>query len=344
MIAGDASMAQEYFDCNVHLHGYNLPTTSGARFFWDVHRTVRRMAAIIDSAAYHASDLYVLPAMAANARRRNAGLVYDARELYPFVQGTVGKPWATFFWSQLEARYVPRADVVMTVSDSIADRLQDAYGIRPPVVVHNVPDRAQVEVSPYLRENLPISESTLLVLHLGQLRNGRGCEILVRAMREVRGAALVFLGTGPERDPLKNLTVSEGVEASVFFLDPVPYDQVLDVAAGADVGVSLLEDTCLNHRLALPNKLFEYLMAGLPTIVSDFPEVGRVVEEFDVGLAVDPSRPDMVTQAIQKMVDDEPARLRWKSNTPKVTETFSWSNASQVMTRAYQTLGIGGPT
>ena len=128
----------------------------------------------------------------------------------------------------------------------------------------------------------------------------------------------------------------------VFFLDPVPYDMVLDVAAGADVGASLLEDTCLNHRLALPNKLFEYLNAGLPTIVSDFPELGRVVKDFDVGLAVDPSSPDAVAEAIQRMVDNEPERLRWKSNTSKVSETFSWSRASQVMTRAYLTLGIGG--
>jgi len=163
-------------------------------------------------------------------------------------------------------------------------------------------------------------------------------------MRSVQGAALVFVGTGPERDPLRTLAVSEGVDEKVFFLDPVPYDQVLDVAAGADVGVSLLEDTCLNHRLALPNKLFEYLMVGLPTIVSDFPELGRVVKEFDVGLAVDPSRPDMVARAIQTMVDDKVSRLRWKSNTPNVTETFSWAHASQTMTRAYQTLGIGGST
>ncbi|MFV1980569.1 MAG: glycosyltransferase [Rhodothermia bacterium] len=344
VIAGDANMARELFDGNVHLHGYDLPTTMGVRFFWDVHQRVRKLAAVIDSDVFHASDLYVLPAMAKNARRRNAGLVYDAREFYPFVQGTVGKPWATFFWSQLEARFAPRADVVMTVSDSIADRIQDTYGIRRPVVVHNVPDRSRVEASRHLRENLPISESTVLVLHLGQIRQGRGCETLVRAMRSVGGAALVFVGTGPERNPLRALVTSEGVESKVFFLDPVPYDQVLDVAAGADVGVSLLEDTCLNHRFALPNKLFEYLMAGLPTIVSDFPELGRVVKEFDVGLAVDPSKPDMVALAIQKMVDDEESRLRWQGNTSKVTETFSWSNASDTMTRAYQTLGIGGPT
>jgi glycosyltransferase involved in cell wall biosynthesis len=293
---------------------------------------------------YHASDLYSLPAMSESARQRDSRLVYDARELYPFVQGTVGKPWTTLFWSQLEGRFAPGADIVMTVNDSIADRIRDAHGINRPVVVHNVPDHVEVRASAYLRDHLPISDNRLLLLHLGQIRKGRGCEVLVKAMRSVTDAALVFVGSGAERDATRSLARSQGLAETVFFLDPVPYEQVLDVAAGADAGVSLLEDTCLNHRLALPNKLFEYLMAGLPTIVSDFPELGRVVRDYDVGLTVDPANPENVAAAIQQMVDDAPSRMRWKSNTPKVGETFSWANASEEMTRAYGTLGIGGTT
>jgi len=341
VIAADARLSRDAFDTNVELHSYTLPETKGIRFFWDVHRVVGKLVEDMESTVYHASDLYVLPALAKKTRQGEAGLVYDARELYPFVQGTVGKPWGIFFWSQLEGRFVPDADVVMTVSDSIADRIQDAYGIRRPIVVHNVPDQTHVVASNYLRENLPISDSTLIVLHLGQIRRGRGCEGLVRAMISVRGAALVFVGDGPERNILRALVRAKGIEGKVFFLDPVPYDQVLNVAAGADVGVSLLEDTCLNHRLALPNKLFEYLMAGLPIIASDFPESGKVLRDFNVGIPVDPANRDMVAAAIQKMVDDGVSRARWKNNTPNVTETFSWSRASETMTEAYATLGIG---
>lgn len=341
VVAGDAERCRHLFPENVRLHSYAYSTRTGVRFFREIDRATRRVIDRLETDVYHASDLYVLPAMASAARKGGKRLVYDARELYPFVQGTVGKPWATLFWSRVEGRYVRRADLILTVNDSIADRIEGAYGVNRPVVVHNVPDRIEVHPSDHIRRTIRIEPTTLVVLHLGHLRSGRGGEVLVRAMKHVEGAVLVFVGSGPEEGRLAETARSDGSDSKVFFFEPVPYDQVLDVAAGADVGVTLLEDTCLNHRLALPNKLFEYLAAGLPVIASDFPEIGRVVNEFDVGIAVDPSSVEQVAAAIQRMVDEPESRQHWARNTEAVTDTYSWTKASERMTRAYQALGIG---
>ncbi|WP_243664052.1 glycosyltransferase, partial [Rhodothermus marinus] len=89
---------------------------------------------------YHASDLYVLPALAAAARRHGGRLVFDARERYPYVAGTAGRPFRQHFWKLVERRYIHRADLVLTVSDGIADHLVRDYGIAPPLVLYNAPE------------------------------------------------------------------------------------------------------------------------------------------------------------------------------------------------------------
>ena len=113
---------------------------------------------------------------------------------------------------------------------------------------------------------------------------------------------------------------------------------LLPVTASADVGITLLEDTCLNHRFALPNKLFEYLMAGRPVLASDLPEMRGVVEGFEVGCVVDPADREALVKTLQRMVDDREARRRWQKNAPRVFETFNWSSASQRMKMTYQDL------
>ncbi len=116
----------------VRLHVLPRPSGRGPLFFWQAHRLFLREALARPASVYHASDLYVLPALAAAARRHDARLLLDARELYPHVDATAGKPWARWAWSAVEHRFLPRTDAVLTVNDSIADRMAATYGIARP--------------------------------------------------------------------------------------------------------------------------------------------------------------------------------------------------------------------
>ncbi len=325
-------------EAGIELRVLARPPGSGPRFFARVHRLFAQTARRIPARVYHASDLYTLPALHAAARQHGGRLVYDARELYPHVASTAGRPWVRAMWRLLEGRHIRHADAVFTVSDSIADRLAQAYGLPRPAVLHNVPPYRNVASSGYLREQTSAAPGTAVLLHQGQIQKDRGCLLLADAMRDVDSAVLVFLGGGPLKPMLRQHVRAAGLNERIFFLDPVSPDALLPVTASADAGITLLEDTCLNHRFALPNKLFEYLMAGLPVLASDLPEIRGVVEAFDVGCVVDPANRTALVEALQRMADDREARARWAANAPRVFETFSWEKASQRFKQAYQKL------
>jgi glycosyltransferase involved in cell wall biosynthesis len=312
------------------------PSGSGPAFFQQVHRQMAREALATPVEIYHASDLYVLPALAAAARRHGGRLVYDSREIYPHVAGTAGKPWARALWSAVERRQIGRADVVFTVNASIAHYLAERYGIPEPVLLHNVPPRRTVERTDYLRRHFSISPETRIVLYQGVVQSDRGHAALIEAMRSVHGAALVILGDGPVLARLK--TSASGLRDRVYFHPSIPPSELLSATSSADLGVSLLEDTCLNHRLALPNKLFEYLMAGVPVMVSDLPELGGVVRRFDVGCTVDAASPPDIAAGLQAALDDETLRARWQSNAPRALDAFSWERDRLLFEQTYQKL------
>ena len=330
--------AETWLETGIRLRVLPRPPGSGPRFFGRIHRLFAEAARAIPARVYHASDLYTLAAMHAAARHHNGRLVYDARELYPHVAATAGRPWVRTMWRFVERRHIRHADAVFTVSDSIAERLAQTYGLPRPVVLHNVPPYRSVTSSGYLRAQTGTAPDTVVLLHQGQIQKDRGCLLLADAMRDVHGAVLVFLGGGPLKPLLRQHVRTASLDDRIRFFDPVPPDALLPVTASADAGITLLEDTCLNHRFALPNKLFEYLMAGLPVLASDLPEIRSVVETFEVGCVVDPADRAALVETLQRMVDDKPARARWAANAPRVFETFSWEKASQRFKQAYQNL------
>ena len=312
----------------------DLPHTGGPRYFARLRRRFKRELAGLSAALFHASDLYVLAATASRARESSAPYTYDARELYTHVAATVGRPHVRAAWHLVESRFIRGAARTWTVSDSIADRLRGSYGIARPTVQMNAPAYSGPPApGDYLRTESGLSPETAIVLHLGQLRRDRGAEMLIRAMAswpdDAPRAALVFLGYGPEERTFRELTTTLGAEGRVRFLPPVPPARVLGVAAGADCGVTLLEPTCLNHRFALPNKLFDYLAAGLPVVASDLPECAALIERFECGVVADPLSEDSVRGALVKAVSGNADTERWRRNATAAAETLDWNAVSE---------------
>lgn len=326
----------------VHIRQMPVPAGHGPSFFRQIHVGMGDMMRAVTARWYHASDVYVLPACASRARQTGSPWSYDSRELYAHVAATAGRPWVSWFWRLLEGRYIRGARVVFTVSDRIADHLAAAYGMERPTVVHNAPlaasSRAVVHPAiphPSIRETFPGIGPAPIVLHLGQMRRARGLTHLVRAMPSVPHAHLVFLGYGPERAALESLVEEMGLTERIHFMDAVPPSMVPRVASDANLGVALLEDSCLNHRYALPNKLFEYIAAGLPVVASDLPEMRTVLESVGAGVTVQPEDHMELAGAIQYVLD-HPTEFR--DGVRQAAETFTWEAVSPAFTAPFRSL------
>jgi glycosyltransferase involved in cell wall biosynthesis len=336
---GLAPQPSEESHASIRMTHLAPPSGSGPGWFLGVHRAMQTAMVGIDARIYHASDLFVLPAAAKQSRSQLRPLTFDSRELYPHVGATHGKPWASWFWSLVERRYLHRCAATFTVCNSIADRLQEKYSIARPIVVPNIPEFPyRPATSAYLRQWAGIPPTALILLYQGHLKQGRGCTQILDAVEDVPGTHAIFLGDGPLAGSLLHDADQRGIGNRVHHHGAVSPDRLLDVTSGADVGMCLIEPLTESLRLSLPNKLFEYLWAGRPVIGSNLPEISRVILGHDVGKTVDPKSRQEIAAAVRELRDDPEARLAMQSRTRSVAETYRWSEASEAFVAPFKSL------
>ncbi len=313
-------------------HGALLRLVRRTHIAWDhakflrlAYRDLRREPADV----IVAHDLDTLPA-AIHAKRRIGGRVlYDSHEL--FIERQFTTPPQTRIWRPgwraIERRLIRRADRVITVSPAIAAELASRYGIPEPDVIMNVPDRRRAPEEPRdLRGHLGLAADSTLVLYLGGILPHRGVDATVRSLALRPGDELVLLGPAApgEVDLLREVAREAGVGRRVHVLPPVPSDEVVAWAAGADVGVCLIENIGLSYFHSLPNKLFEYFGAGVPVITSDFPTMGTVVRDAGAGVTCDPRDPAAIAAAIHAVVDDPARHAALRERALAASGRYTW--------------------
>ena len=324
------------------------PVQQALRLLLSVHLTLTWLkyarAALRTARTSHADvvvahDLDTLPVAARAAGRSGARLVYDSHEL--FLEQATEPPRSTLtrrLQRAFERRLIRRADQVITVNRSIAAELAGRYGIARPAVVRNLPAWAQGHEAPVdLRKQLGLPGHMPIAIYVGGLSSGRGLEQLAASAGELPGVAIVFLGpASPEfSERLHGIAAATGASERVKLLSPVPAREVTRWAAGADVGVVPYRNTCMNNYLSLPNKLFEYLAAGLPVVASNFPELRRVVTEHGIGDTCDPDDPSDIARAVRGVVSN-PRRLeQLGSAATRAAAELTWDREKMVFLQVF---------
>ena len=238
------------------------------------------------------------------ARLRRARDSTD-REGYRELRGLIA--WA-------EGRLMPRADATITTTEMRAKFFARAYGVPRPLVLQNRPRFAEPARGTRIRDRLGLADALPVVLYQGGLQPGRGLEDLVAAVPALPPCHLVFIGGGRLLAALAGMVAERGLGGCVHFVPTVPLAELLAWTASADIGVQPIRNTCLNHFSTDSNKLFEYAMAGLPVVASDFPEIPPGGHENDIGLLFDPETPGALAEALGRLVADADLRARFAAN------------------------------
>jgi glycosyltransferase involved in cell wall biosynthesis len=338
-LAGPSIASDSTAEANPARRGATLRRALGrpGALVWLRDRTLTarftRAAADLDAEVFHAHDLNTLAAATEGARGR-AKLVFDAHELYPELTGLGRSERAR--WAALERRLIGRADAVVVPSESRADEMARRYAIAQPVVVMNCPPASASPDPAHSLLHALRRDGERLAVYAGGYAPNRGLENLMRAIDHAPGWRLAMLGWGPLEGTLRSIAGDR-----VVFVPPVPADEVVAAAAGADVGVASYLPIGLNNVLAAPNKLFEYLHAGLAVAASDLPDIRAVVERHSVGALFDAADPRSIAAALIQLGADEERLARMRRASREAAPAYTWEAQERALLELYGRLAPG---
>ncbi len=261
-----------------------------------------------------------------------AKLIYDAHEYETERQGLSGirKRLSKI----LEKKLIVYCNKVIVVSEPIADEYKKMYpDLLRPYVVLNTPLYKNIEKKDIFRETFDIAKDKIIFLYQGGLSSGRGIEILLNTFKDIKDekSVIAFMGYGLLQ---KDIEKASKEYVNIYFHPAVSPDVLLDYTSSADFGISTIEDTCLSYHYCLPNKMFEYTMAEIPVIVSNLPEMKRIVEDNAIGIVSKKNNPDGLREAIQKATRLDKEELQ--KNIQKVKKVYNWEEQEKVLLEVYK--------
>lgn len=287
----------------------------------------------------HCHDWLTLPVGARVANALGARLVYDAHEYFAGIfksgkrQGLRARvrQWVR---RRREDRALRAVDLLITVSPLIGNWFRERRGFTGKIaILRNMPDWARVATpDPGLRSRLRIPAEATLLVHCGNIRfESRRVDIVVGALVESEQCHLLCVGDG-EVGRLMAMARESGVEGRVHHLPAVPNAELVGVLAACDLGVSVLQPGVPNHEAALPNKLFEYLLAGIPVLGSPIECQRQFLEEEGVGWSMAQLSPASCAEALRAAVSE---LSRARTRISALRERFDWSSQEPALVNSY---------
>ncbi len=294
-----------------------------------------------DSHVYQAHDLWALLSAVFAGKLRRRPIVYDAHELAS-EQGDTSSLYNSFL-RLLERCLIPQSDRLIMPNTSRAQLYKQKYPLKSdPLVVFNCTPRLELAKTSLLRETLRLPSSTRIVLYHGAFMPGRALEELIRSAHYFEeGTVLVLIGEQNEyfHQVLQPLWQSENLDDNVFFLPWIPQKELMLYVASSDLGVVIYRNINLNNYLCAPTKLYEYIMAGVPVVASDFPELQHLFTEYPIGLMFNPDDPQSIAGAINDFFRTESERrVQIEHYLGLARLRFNWELESQKLTSLFQSL------
>lgn len=258
------------------------------------------------------------------SKKLNIPLVFDSHEIFTEMPSVNGR-FTQKIWRSLERRIVPKLKFMMTASESYADWFHKTYRIERPVVVQNFPKKTE---NPQIYSE---SNSKKIILYQGVINPSRGLDKMIPAMKNIENAEFWIAGDGPRKDEYLALTKTLGLEQKVKFLGKLIPNELRAITQKADVGLSIEENNGLSYYFSMPNKISDYIQCRVPVVVSDFPEMRKVVDIFEAGEKITnyselAEKVNIVLQNGKQFYEDSLKKaaneLCWDKEEPKIIALF----------------------
>lgn len=258
------------------------------------------------------------------SKKLNLPLVYDSHEIFTEMPAVNGR-FTQKIWRSLESFIVPKLKFMMTASESYADWFQKTYDIERPIVVQNFPVRMENT------QDYNESSSAKIIMYQGVINPSRGLDKMIPAMKHIENAELWIAGDGPKKEEYLQLTKNLGLGNKIKFLGKITPQKLRSITHQADVGLSIEENNGLSYYFSMPNKISDYIQARIPVVVSDFPEMRKVIDRYGAGEKIEnysqlPEKINAVLQNgkeyYQAYLDYAASELCWEHEVPKIIALF----------------------
>ncbi len=283
-----------------------------------------------------ANDLDTLWSNYKISKLKSTYLVYDSHELFCEVPELQNNPKKKNIWKNIERKIFPKLKYVFTVNDSIGKIYSEEYKVDVKVV-RNIPLLSnQTKIENVSKEQLGIpSDKKIIVLQGAGINIDRGVEEAVQAMQYVENAILLIIGSGDVMEVLKKMVNDLKLDSKVKFIGKVPFQKLIQYTRHADLGLTLDKDTNINYKYSLPNKLFDYIHAGVPVLSSSLVEIKKIIDEYEIGDCIASHEPKHIADKINGILRDENKAALWKKNTKIASEKLNWENEEKVLVEVY---------
>jgi glycosyltransferase involved in cell wall biosynthesis len=253
--------------------------------------------------------------------------IYDAHELFTGLKEVATRPAVLRAWTRIEKKAVPQFNHGYTVSRSIAEEFRKRYDVSYQTI-RNVP---------VMRQWSETNEPEKFLLYQGAVNEARGFEYLIPAMKGVN-ARLIICGDGNFMSQLLELIREYEVEDKIILKGMLPAEELWDIARRSYIAIGIAENNGLNQYLALPNKFFDYIHAGLPQITMDYPEYRHINQQFEVALLLDNVAPERISQTINNLLGDTVLYKRLQDNCLRARQVLNWQEEEKKLVAFYKTV------
>lgn len=265
-----------------------------------------------------AVDVDTLPAACLLKWIKKKPVVLDAHEWYEESPEIIHRKRIYTFWKRLAIWLIPKTDARYTVNDSIADAMEDAYGVSFQTI-YNFPRKNEEDQSLTAFQKRTI-------LYQGVLNKDRGLEALIEAMKELKDFNCILVGDGDIADSLKAKVNQSGITDRVTFLGQISPPELRKITTTAWLGYNLLDGESKSYYFSLANKFFDYLSAGIPSLNMNYPEYAKIVSDLGIGILMDSCNSKDIVDTVTKLDQNAGLYETLKSNSVLYAAKYIWEN------------------